>query len=317
MDLICSPEDLTTAYQWICDLRVDYSPNNDIWDLRRHWGTLKETLFEEINAGTYEFSSIDVYAYDDAVISLWSGLDMIALKLITNALFAHFTAHFPHTCYHVKDRGGLKKAVKDTVNALSHEVSHEGVDGVTKYHYIFRSDIKSYYESIDFEVLMGIIEQYVDDPILIALLKKALARTECRGGLYTFYANKGLAMGSPLSPLLGAVMLLPLDLAMANHGGKIKDIFYARYMDDWIVLTKTKTALRKVIKKTHQIMANLKLRVHPTKTYIGKISHGFNFLGYYIDDKILLPSSETIRCHEGRDVNGPSALLEAWCTKAV
>ena len=70
--MICSPENLTTAYQWICELRVDYSPNNDIWDLRRHWGTLRVTLFEEINAGTYEFSSIDVYAYDDALISLWS-----------------------------------------------------------------------------------------------------------------------------------------------------------------------------------------------------------------------------------------------------
>ena len=111
--MICSPEDLTTAYQCICDLRADYSPNNDIWDLRRHWGTLRVTLFEDINAGTYQFSVLDIYEFEDALISLWSGLDMIALKIITNALFAHFTAHLPPTCYHVKDRGGLKKAVKD------------------------------------------------------------------------------------------------------------------------------------------------------------------------------------------------------------
>lgn len=31
------------------------------------------------------------------------------------------------------------------------------------------------------------------------------------------------------------------------------------------------------------------------KTYIGKISHGVNFLGYYFDDKRILPAKETIR----------------------
>ena len=174
MDFICTPEDLTTAYQWICDLRADYSPNNDIWELRRHWGTLKVTLFEDINAGTYQFSVLDIYEFEDALISLWSSKDMIVLKIITNALFTAMAPHVPKSCYHVKNRGGLKKAVKDTVNEVS------------GYHYIFRSDVKSYYESIDFEVLMGVIEKYVFDPILIELLKKALARTECRGGTLYF-----------------------------------------------------------------------------------------------------------------------------------
>lgn len=31
------------------------------------------------------------------------------------------------------------------------------------------------------------------------------------------------------------------------------------------------------------------------KTYIGKISHGFNFLGYYFDNNKLPPSQESIR----------------------
>jgi hypothetical protein len=66
-------------------------------------------------------------------------------------------------------------------------------------------------------------------------------------------------------------------------------------MDDWVVLTKTKTQLRKVIKKTHKIMKDLKLSLHPTKTYIGKIPSGFNFLGFYMDDKKFLPSTESIR----------------------
>ena len=84
---------------------------------------------------------------------------------------------------------------------------------------------------------------------------------------------------------------MPLDEAM----GQIKGIFYARFMDDWVVLTTSKTALRKAIKKTHKILNDLHFTVHPSKTYIGKISHGFNFLGYYFDDNVILPSRETIR----------------------
>ena len=57
--------------------------------------------------------------------------------------------HIPKSCYHIKDRGGLKKAVIETYQALP---DHQ---------YVMRSDIKGYYASIRFDVLMGIIESYI------------------------------------------------------------------------------------------------------------------------------------------------------------
>ena len=272
-----SLKDLKLVYAWCCHLRKDYSHNNDIWDLRRHWATIEHPFLTQMNAGTYIFGALDVYVHDDVSIYLWSSLDMIALKLITNALYQHIK--IPTSCYHTKGNGGLKKAVQKTSKNLM------------DYTHVFRSDVKSFYESINFDVLMAIVESYVKDPVLLTLLRKALERTENSGGNFTFYDTKSIPMGSPLSPLLGAIMLMPLDHAMGN----IKDIFYARYMDDWVVLTKSKTQLRKVIKKTHTIMKVLKLSLHPTKTYIGKISSGFNFLGYYMDGSKILPSTETIR----------------------
>ena len=187
--------------------------------------------------------------------------------------------HLPKSCYHVKNHGGLKKAVQQTHKALP------------DYQYVFRSDVKSYYESVDFNILFTIIETYVHHPILVKLVVKSCYRTETRGGNFYDYFEKGIPMGSPLSPLLGAIALIPLDQAME----KTKGIFYARFMDDWLVLTHSKTALRKVIKLTHKIMQNLKFQLHPAKTYVGKISHGFNFLAYYMDDQKILPSCETLR----------------------
>jgi len=272
-------EDLQDAFQWILTLRKDYSPNSDIWCLRRDWECINNEMLDQLNKGSYRFGLLDRYVFDDAIVSLWSSQDMIVLKLISQALQQRMGNHIPKSCYHLKGRGGLKKAVSHTYEAVPH------------HQYVMRSDIKGYYDSVRFDVLMEIIETYVKHPVLLRLINKACRRTETRGGNFYEYDKKGLPMGSPLSPLLGAIALIPLDKVI----GQISGVFYARYMDDWVVLTKSKTALRKVVKKTHEILNDLKFQLHPSKTYIGKIARGFNFLGYYMDDQKMLPSIETIR----------------------
>jgi hypothetical protein len=233
----------------------------------------------QLNNGSYQFGVIDRLEFEDATISLWSSRDMIALKLISRALGQQMGKYIPKSCCHVKHHGGLKKAVRQTYEALP------------EYHYVMRSDVQGYYASICFDVLMRIIESYITHPILLTLVRKACLRTETCGGIFYNYDKKGIPKGSPLSPLLGAIALIPLDKAM----GKIKGVFYQRYMDDWCVLTKSKSALRKVVKYTHEVMRDLKFQLHPLKTYMGKISRGFNFLAYYMDDQKILPSKETIR----------------------
>jgi len=272
-------DDLESTFQWISNLRKKYSPSSDIWYLRRDWKHIKEALLDQLNDGSYQFSPLDRYEFNDATLSLWSSQDMIALKLITSALEQRMTEHIPKCCYHTRGHGGLKKAVTHTYDALQ------------KHQYVMRSDIKSYYDSIRFDVLMEIIESYIKHPIILTLIRNACRRTETRGGVFYDYYEKGIPMGSPLSPLLGAIALIPLDEAI----GQINGIFYARFMDDWVVLTKSKSALRKIVKITHAVLNALKFQLHPLKTYIGKISHGFNFLAYYMDNQKILPSKETIR----------------------
>jgi RNA-directed DNA polymerase len=270
---------LEKAFKWVSELRKDYSSNSDIWCLRAQWEHIRDNLLIQLNDGSYTFGLLERYEFDDAVISLWSSQDMIALKLISSALAIEMSDHIPKSCYHISGHGGLKQAVSQTYQAVS------------EHRYVMRGDIKGYYESIRFDVLMGIIESYIQHPILLTLMRKALPRTETRGGNFYDYHHQGIPKGSPLSPLLGAIALIPLDKAI----GQIQGAFYARFMDDWVVLTKSKTALRKVIKITHNVLNGLHLKLRPSKTYIGKISHGFNFLGYFMDDQKILPSKETIR----------------------
>ena len=81
--------------------------------------------------------------------------------------------------------------------------------------------------------------------------------------------------GCPLSPLFGAWFLREPDIALVQQ-----NVFYRRFVDDWIVLAKTRNHLRKAIKTAEQVLSRLKLEKHPDKTFIGWITKGFDFLGY-------------------------------------
>ena len=180
-------------------------------------------------------------------------------------------------CYHIKDHGGLKQAVRDTKAAL------------TDYRFVFKSDIKGYYASIDHDVLCDDVKRLTGNKEFTRLLRSSLEAPSTWGGLY-YDHKQGIARGSPLSPLLGAIALNPLDRAITE----IKGVFYARYMDDWVVLCKTRHQLRNVIKRTYQVLEKLKLKIHPDKTYIGKIEKGFDFLGYHFKPNTLRVATVTL-----------------------
>jgi len=71
------------------------------------------------------------------------------------------------------------------------------------------------------------------------------------------------------------------------------DIFYLRYVDDIIIMAKTRWKLKTAIKTVYEILDTLKLKVHTTeKRFIGKTSEGFDFLGYFFKSKRKLKPSK-------------------------
>jgi RNA-directed DNA polymerase len=138
----------------------------------------------------------------------------------------------------------------------------------------FRTDAKSYYASIDHEILLAILDRLVPDSRVIGLLRQYVRRTIYDGGLYEDVA-RGISLGCPFSPLIGALYLHRLDERMAATG-----LAYARFMDDWVILAPTRWRLRAAICLVNATLAELKLEQHPDKTFIGRIGSGFDFLGY-------------------------------------
>ena len=73
--------------------------------------------------------------------------------------------------------------------------------------------------------------------------------------------------------------------------------FYLRFMDDWIVMVKTKQQLRKIIRLTHKILTQLKLKMHPDKTFLGCIKKGFDFLGVHFGDTLKISKTSQENHH--------------------
>ncbi len=101
--------------------------------------------------------------------------------------------------------------------------------------------------------------------------------------------ERGIPKGAPLSPLLSAFYPLDLDRRMAGL-----DVGYMRYMDDILILAKTRWKIKKAIRVLNQTFVELKLEKHPEKTVIGKIEKGFDFLGYHISPEGLSLAKKTV-----------------------
>jgi hypothetical protein len=68
-------------------------------------------------------------------------------------------------------------------------------------------------------------------------------------------------------------------------------------MDDIIILAKTRWHLRKAVTTVNQHFNQLKVAQAPDKTFIGKVSRGWDFLGYHFDGKQLTVASKTVEKH--------------------
>jgi retron-type reverse transcriptase len=158
-------------------------------------------------------------------LEIWSALDSLLLKAMAIVLTRYLAPKLSPRCFHLAGNGGTKAAVREIV------------DNLPKKRFVFRSDVKNYYASLGHEILHAQLAEHIDDPRLLDLLWQYMRRAVYDDGLYEDI-EQGISLGCPLSPLMGAVFLDVLDKRMEATG-----LFYARFMDDWVVLAPTRWKL--------------------------------------------------------------------------
>ncbi len=259
---------LDDAYHWLCQQRKHFPADADIWHFRFHYQGIKHDLLWWINSGRYRFSPQQKIAKADGqTIHIWGSQDVLVMKLMSSTLQTMLL--LSSRCTHIKGHGGLKQSIVDVQNHLP------------DYQCVCKTDVQSYYESIDQYLLMEMINNTVRDRDLRHYLYQIMHRCVEFGGEFRDI-GEGISRGCPLSPILGALYLKALDDQFED-----RDVYYIRYMDDILILSKTRWQNRKVVRQLNQILNELKVEKHPDKTFIGKVVKGFDFLGYHFSREQL------------------------------
>ncbi|MCP4408398.1 MAG: reverse transcriptase [Gammaproteobacteria bacterium] len=266
---------IDAAYLWLCKRRREYPDHADIWSFRFAWPKEKSRIQRDLLSGSYRFEPLSQVTNNNGeVLHLWSARDALVLKALTLVLCKRLPVS--KRCVHVKGHGGAKSAVRAVQKNLS------------QHRFVFKTDIKSYYASIDHHLLLEQLAVHIKDRLILNLLWQYMHRISEWGGLFTEH-ERGIPRGCALSPLMGAFFLDCLDRHMEQLG-----LFYVRFMDDILVLAPTRWKLKRAVKVVNQLLHGLKLEKHPEKTFIGRIEKGFDFLGYHFSPLGLSVAKATV-----------------------
>ncbi len=269
IEQIVAAENLQAAWAWLASRRKRSHHNSDYWHLRHHRQQLEPEIIAAICDGTYQFSPCQ--QYEGGLV--WCAQDALVLKAMAQVLSPYLNPQLSQHCFHLAGNGGAK----DCVNAV-----HEQVD---EYRFVCRSDVNSYYATIDHGILIKQLQALIPSETVLTLLSRMLDRLDdVQGVLHP--VEIGISKGNPLSPLLGAVYLQALDEELGQYCAA-QGLFYARFMDDWVILCRTRQQLRTGVRIMNRVLDRVKMTKHPYKTFIGRIKEsGFDFLGYRIGNRL-------------------------------
>jgi RNA-directed DNA polymerase len=167
------------------------------------------------------------------------------------------------------------------------------VDGLLKrgYMWVVEADLKSYFDTIPHEPLLGRVEAKVADGRVLDLLRAFLQQGVLEE-MKEWTPEAGTPQGGVISPLLSNLYLDPLDHAMAGAGWEM-----VRYADDFVILCRTEEEARQALEQVQAWAARAQLTLHPVKTRIVDATPrgGFDFLGYHFERGQRWPRRKSLR----------------------
>lgn len=227
-------------------------------------------LYEKLKSEEYKNSGYTVFyitepklrkieksKYMDRIVHRW---------VVDNFIGPYFVPTFINTSYACLKKRGMHKACLDVQIAMKH------CKNKWNNYYILKMDISKFFQNINKDILYNILSKKVKDIKLLNLLGKII---------YSNNGKTGLAIGNYTSQMFANIYLNEID-QYVKHVLKVK--YYFRYMDDSILLLKTKEEAIEKLEKIKEFLENrLELELNK-KTQIFKGKQGVNFCGYKINE---------------------------------
>ncbi|MCX5699599.1 MAG: RNA-directed DNA polymerase [Candidatus Omnitrophica bacterium] len=224
--------------------------------------------------------------------------DRIVHHLLVNEFKKIWEPIFIHDSYACRDGKGTH-AAKERLEKFTRQIT---LNGHIRAYYL-QLDIRNFFTSIDKSILFELLRNKIESPALLWLTQKVLfwdcTKSYIRKGeeqlLLNIPANKslfgknnlcGLPIGNLTSQFFANIILNELDQYVKHV---LKDHYYLRYVDDFVLLSQDKEKLlhwKEEIKGF--LFTKLKLQLHPRRQKLQPISNGIDFLGYIIRPTYVL-----------------------------
>ena len=163
----------------------------------------------------------------------------------------------------------------------------------TKQCYALKCDIRKFFDSVDHDILIEILDRKIKDEKAMNLLKEIIE--SFAASKPNLFERRGIPIGNLTSQIFANIYMNEFD-QFAKHVLKIK--YYARYTDDFIVVSIDKVYLENLIAEMQEFLREkLCLELHPRKVTITKHIRGIDFLGY-----VILPEHIKLRTKTKRKI---------------
>lgn len=243
------------------------------------------SLLEDLQNHTYtvgDYREFYVYEPKKRLIMALPFRDRVAQWWVYSILYPIFDATFIEDSYACR-KGKCQKAAADKLKSMLKQTEVMG----GRWYYL-KLDIAKYFYRIYHDKLLEIIRRKIKDPDMLRLLEKIIKGdgTNCFGLSIcenvedaVRLSDRGMPIGNLTSQLLANVYLNELDQFCKKVLGTK---FYIRYMDDVIILAKSKAELHE-IKDRIEAFLEMELQLNLNKkTCIRPVSMGIQFVGLHI-----------------------------------
>jgi group II intron reverse transcriptase/maturase len=196
--------------------------------------------------------------------------DRLAQAAAKTVLEPIFEADFRDSSYGFRPKRGAHQAGEQLRQAVN-----QGAN------WIVALDIEAFYDRIDHDLLMRLVEKRVCDRRMLKLLRQWLKAGVLDNG-ELLPSEQGVPQGGVISCVLANVVLHELDRLWEDRCSQVGHLI--RYADDAVLLCRTEAQAREARWRVGVILNRLKLTLHPTKTqivYVGDGRQGFDFLGFH------------------------------------
>ena len=135
-------------------------------------------------------------------------------------------------------------------------------------------DLAKYFDTVNHEILIGMLREQIKDERVISLIRKYLKSGVMINGLIS-PTREGTPQGGNLSPLLSNIYLTAFDRLLESRGHK-----FVRYADDCNIYVKSRRAAERVMNNCVKFLeGKLKLKVNREKSQTGSPLK-LKFLGF-------------------------------------